>query len=624
MRIPPEIIDEVRAATDIVDVIGALVPLKKRGKNFLGLCPFHQEKTPSFNVSPERQMYHCFGCGVGGNVFTFLMEFEKISFVEAVKTLAERAAIQLPTQAPEQGEPKKPEEDLYNICRIAALHFYENLHNTNEGTLALEYFKFRGFTPETLKTFGLGYSMQSWDDLLQHAKEQNITAEKLEQAGLARQRDDKSVYDYFRGRAMFPIFSRTGRVVGFGARKMYDSDPLGKYINSPETPIYQKSRILYGLFQAKEAIREKQYAILVEGYADLISVYQAGFRNIVASSGTALTREQIRLLKDYAPKIIVMYDADSAGSAATLRGVDLILEQGLDVRVVELPEGHDPDTYVRKVGPKAFQERLDGSVSFIDYIARRYEREGKFTSPEGRAETVHALVQLISKIEDEIKRNFYIKQIANDYDLPEATLHREVRKIGSKPPIRYETRPSPELPQSTLVPVLDNDLTDQVTEIPIAERDLIHAMVDGGSHLVGEALKVIQVDEFLHPGMKRIAGVLKTLCEEGKEIDSSSLIDAVGDDGKLRDMLADILFTKYQLSRQWNEEQTEQADPARIARAAIIAIRRRQIDKAIEENQKLLRIASEEGEDVSIYLQRHAELYAERQKLDEERNRGSQ
>ncbi|MDL1892144.1 DNA primase, partial [Sphingobacteriales bacterium CHB3] len=368
MRIPESKIEEVRRASDIVDVISGYVRLKKRGKNFLGLCPFHTEKTPSFNVSPERQMYHCFGCGVGGNVLTFVMEHEKVSFVEAVRTLAERAGILLPEEGVEDKEKITESEALYNACRSAARFFHENMMNTVEGQLALEYFRHRGFKEETIRSFGLGYSMNGWDSLLKVAQRENIPVDVMEKAGLLIKREDGSGhYDRFRGRAMFPIFSVTGRVIGFGARKLRKDDPLpGKYINSPETPIYSKSRSLYGIFQAKEAIREHEYAILVEGYADLISVYQEGMKNIVASSGTALTEEQIDLIGRYARKITLVYDADSAGSKATMRGVDLIIEQGLDVRVAALPEGDDPDSFVKKNGGEAFGKLLDTAASFLD------------------------------------------------------------------------------------------------------------------------------------------------------------------------------------------------------------------------------------------------------------------
>jgi DNA primase len=349
VRIPDEKIDEIRNASDIVDLISSYVSLKKRGKNYTGLCPFHKEKTPSFSVSPGKQMFYCFGCGKGGNVISFIMEHDKVSFLEAVRALADRVGISLPSDSPGDADKSTEQEALYALCREAQARFQHNLLESVEGKLALEYFRHRGFSDETIRLFGLGYSLNSWEDIAGMVRGKGLSLDQADRAGLLVRREDGSgFYDRFRGRAMFPIVSTSGRPIGFGARKMREDDPLGKYINSPETPIYDKSRVLYGLFQAKEAIREREFAIMVEGYADLISVYQAGTRNIVASSGTALTEEQVQLLSHYTKRITLVYDADSAGSKATIRGVDLIIARGLDVNVVELPTGEDPDSFVRK------------------------------------------------------------------------------------------------------------------------------------------------------------------------------------------------------------------------------------------------------------------------------------
>ncbi|MEK9138256.1 MAG: DNA primase, partial [Bacteroidota bacterium] len=381
---------------------------------------------PSFHVNQDRGTYYCFGCGNGGNVFSFISQLEKVSFIEAVRSLAERVGIALPSESPEESAEATENEKLYDVCRKAGLYFYESLTTTVEGKLALEYFHHRGFTDETIRKFGLGYSMNSWDELMKRMERENVPIDLLDKAGLVVKREDalparlasasaeragrqgSAYYDRFRGRAMFPIFSSSGRTIAFGARKMREDDPLGKYINSPETPIYNKSRNLYGLFQAKEAIREKEYAILVEGYADLISVYQAGIQNIVASSGTALTEEQIQLVGRYAKNITLVYDADSAGSKATVRGVDLIIEQGLEVKVAELPAGDDPDSFVKKNGGEAFQKYLDSAVSFLDFKAKAFQSEGLLNTPDGQARAVRSIVETIAKMKDELKRTFYI------------------------------------------------------------------------------------------------------------------------------------------------------------------------------------------------------------------------
>src|SRR6267378_1625392 len=474
MRIPPDKLDEIRNATDIVDLVGSFVALKKRGKNYLGRCPFHTEKTPSFNVSSDRQMYHCFGCGAGGNAFTFVMEYEKVSFIEAVRSLAEKAGIALPSADEESAG--AVHEQLYEVCRTA-VQFYHNAL-LGEGKLALEYLRHRGFTDDTIRLFQLGYAPNSWDAFLKHAAEKKFPLETLKLAGLIRGREDGSSYDYFRGRAMFPIMSTTGRVVGFGARKLLEDDPLGKYINSPETPIYNKSKVLYGLFHAREAIRENENAILVEGYADLISLFQSGVKNVVASSGTALTVDQILLLGRYTKTVTVVYDGDSAGSAAALRGVDLILEHNLDVRVVTLPQGEDPDSFVRRSGREPFQEAVGAAGSFIDFIAATAEREGRLATPEGKTSTVRLIVRSIAKINDELKRNVYIKHVSEKYGLSELTLYRELEKerAGGRREERRDRERAVPLPHPTGSAVFIGALGD----VPPAEHDLVHAMLDGG------------------------------------------------------------------------------------------------------------------------------------------------
>lgn len=615
MRIPPEKIEEIRNAIDIVDLIGSFVPLKKRGKSYIGLCPFHTEKTPSFTVSSERQMYHCFGCGVGGNSITFVMEYEKVSFVEAVRSLAEKAGIAIPTYSSEDDARASEQEELYNVCKEVGLFYYRSLTETTEGKLSLEYFHHRGFIDGTIRIFGLGYSPNSWEALIDYAKERKFSLELLEKAGLVRKRDDGTYHDYFRGRAMFPIFSTTGRVLGFGARKLFEDDPLGKYINSPETLIYNKSRILYGLYQAKEEIRDKDFVILVEGYADLISVYQAGIKNVVASSGTALTQEQIQLISRYTKNITIMYDADSAGSKAALRGVDLILENDLDVRVAPLPEGDDPDSFVQKNGANAFRKLLDEAVSFIDFIARSYENEGKLKSPEGQAQTVRAIVQTIAKMKDELKRNFYIKQVAEKYRLYESTLFRELEKILG------ETRRFHRVQSTQDVKVAQEDTIEAgrqtYDDIPVVERDLIHVMLEGGSEVVKLFAATILPDDLSHPDIRKLYDLLIQNYEEGISLDPSALIDAV-EDPKQRKILAEVVFSKYQLSRGWTESgiEIERADPIKIATDVFNLLKRRMVERMIEENQQKLKEASKRGDNIIPYMEQHRQLLQKKKEIE--------
>jgi DNA primase len=613
LRIPPEKIDEVRNATDIVETIGAYVRLKKRGKNFVGLCPFHAEKTPSFNVSPERQMYHCFGCGVGGNVITFVMEHEKVSFVEAVRTLADRAGISLPTSSsPEDEAVASEQEQLYSVCKLAAQFYRSCMTDTVEGQLALEYFRHRGFSDEIVRTFGLGYAPGTWDALINHARTHGVADSHLEKAGLARRREDGTLYDYFRGRAMFPIFSATGRVIAFGARKMLEDDPLGKYINSPETLIYNKSRVLYGLFQSKEAIREIDSAILVEGYADLISVYQSGVRNVVASSGTALTQEQVRLVSRYSKNLTIVYDADPAGMQAAQRGIEIALANDVDVRVVSLPEGHDPDSFVKAKGADAFRGLIEKAVSFIDFVAQSYERAGRLDTPEGQAHAVRQLVSTIAKMPDELKRNFYVKHIAEKYRLYESTLYRELEKhLGQERRQRgAETNRQDSYD-------LDRPLSESQAaepEVPTAERDLIHAMLDGGEEIVRLVQGQMTVEGFSHPAARAVFALLLDRIDEGESITASSLVDAIESEEQRR-IVADVMFSKYQLSKGWDDRPIETADARTIAVAAIKSLRKHAISRLVEENQERLKDASRRGEDVTKFLEQHLALLAEMKEL---------
>lgn len=604
MRIPTEKIDDIRNAADIVDVIGAVVRLKKRGKNFLGLCPFHAEKTPSFNVSQDRQMYHCFGCGVGGNVFTFVMEFEKVTFVEAVRSLAERVGIALPASSSEQDAGLASEqEQLYQVMRAAGKFFYVSLTEHPEGKSALEYLRKRGFTDETMKTFGLGYSPNSWDGLVKHALEQGFTAEHLEKAGLARKRADGTPYDYFRGRAMFPIFSTTGRVIGFGARKLREDDPLAKYINSPETAVYNKSRVLYGLYHAKDAIREKDAAILVEGYADLLAVFQAGIKNVVASSGTALTLEQIQLIGRYTKNITIVYDADSAGSKAALRGVDLILASDLDVRVASLPEGEDPDSFIHGKGGEAFSALVDRSVSFIDFISQAYERQGKLSTPEGQAQAVRTIVQSIASMKDELKQNFYIKQVAEKYKLYESTLLRELDRVRgdvrrresvqSYPPPRQASPGAPPAPAAE--------------PMPADERNLVVAMLEGQGPVVAKVFGEIRLEDFTHPMARSLAGLLRGRMEKGESLDPSALVGEL-DDPLQKKLVSELVFSKYQLAPQVKGGEVRQGDPMKVAEDTLLVLRKNVLNRLKMENQRAMKNAIARGEDTTPFLERDIQL----------------
>jgi len=621
VRIPEAKIEEVRRASDIVDVISAYVRLKKRGKNFLGLCPFHSEKTPSFNVSPDRQMYHCFGCGVGGNVFTFVMEYEKVSFIEAVRTLAARAGIALPEPGATDKVQDTETETLYAVCRTAARMFYDNMMNTVEGKLALEYFRYRGFSDETIRTFGLGYSMNGWDNIVKWAEREKYPLALVEKAGLIIKREDGSgYYDRFRGRAMFPIFSVTGRVIGFGARKLREDDTVqGKYINSPETPIYVKSKSLYGIFHAKDALREKEHAVLVEGYADLISVFQAGVKNVVASSGTALTEEQIQLIGRYAKQITIVYDADSAGSKAALRGVDVILEQGLDVRIARLPEGDDPDTFVRKHGGAAFEELLEKAVSFLDFKAAILQEEGKFDKPESQAEAVRSIVESIAKVKDELRRSFFIQSIAERYGVYESMLYRELERLIGRERTRkrYEVERDAQLTDLDPTPGETSAVARRSLDVPAVERDLLKLMLEHGDEMVRFVFSYVRLDHFSHPYVLQTLTKILAHVEAGDTWDANVLVDETQDEA-FRRFIAEVTFSRYELSKGWKtlDAMPEEPDPGELAERCLVQLKKQELERLLDENQRRMKEASLRGEDVSGFLLHHKTLLDEKRDLE--------
>lgn len=622
MKIPDDKIDEIRQATDIVDLIGGFVKLRKRGKNHVGLCPFHKEKTPSFNVSADRQMFHCFGCGVGGNVFTFLMQYEKVSFVEAVRSLAKSAGIALPEPGARDDSGAPTEQDrAYALLALAAKHFHHNLTATQEGKLALEYLRHRGISDETITRFGLGYALHSWDAFLAHAREQGFQPEFVERYGLARKREEGGHYDYFRGRVIFPVFTAAGRVAGFGARKLREDDPLGKYINSPESPVYNKSRILYGLFQSKEAIREADEALMVEGYLDLISAFQAGVRNVIASSGTALTAEQVRLVKRYTRSVTIVYDADSAGSKAAMRGVDVVLGEDLDVKVAKLPEGDDPDSFVRKAGAEGFRKLIAGSLSFVDFIIdARKEKDG---SPEERSRTIRILVKTIAQMPDALKRDLYVKHVAGKFGLREAVVQSELAaalRSEAGPPSREErgtVRGPQEGPGGAAGAPGGERRSD--APVPPEERDLFAAVLRGGEETARFAFAHIAPAELSHPVTKELALLLFSRLEEGGGLDPASLVDAASGDA-LREFVSEVLLDRDEPTPagRAGAPAVGRGDPLRIAADAILAMKKRNLRALKKQNQDEMRRATERGADVVSFLRRNTALDEEIARLEKE------
>ena len=428
MKIPQNKIDEIASSTDIVEVISAYTPLRKAGRNFMGRCPFHEERTPSFSVSQEKGVYHCFGCGKSGNAFTFLMDTEKITFFDAVKMLAEKANIQIEFENEPYDPDRNKTEVLYSINSKAGRYFHELL-NKRDGEYAKEYLNQRGIDSETAVKFGLGYSLREKDALYREFSGE-FDENDLVESGLVLNIGSNEKRDRFRGRLMFPILTESGKVAGFGGRRIWGegASEEAKYINSPETRIYNKSKILYGLNFSKSAIKSEGFAVLVEGYMDLISLFRNGIENVVASSGTSLTQLHVKILSRYTKEVVVVFDSDLAGENASRRAIELFIENDMIVSVVALTYGEDPDTYVKKHGKEGFKKLLNSRKSVIDYIAGSYNDKGMLATPEGKTGFIKEIIGLIAKMKDEIKRDFYIKDISERFSIYESLIRKELDK----------------------------------------------------------------------------------------------------------------------------------------------------------------------------------------------------
>lgn len=423
-----EITEKIRAAASIVEIASQYTTLKKRGKKWVGLCPFHSEKDPSFTIDEDKQLFHCFGCGIGGDLFSLVMEKENLTFPEAVRFLAEKYRIPLPETRQTAGE-SRLEEKIFEINEKALNYFRNNLFRTPEGRKALEYLKGRQFSEDTIKKLRLGYALNSWDSLFQAFK-QNYSPQILEKAGLVIPGQKPGEYrDRFRGRIIFPIFTLTGRVVAFGGRTIFEAQP--KYLNSPETQTFTKGNILYGLNFSRDSIRKAGEMILVEGYADFAALFQAGIQNIAASMGTSLTAQQAAQILRYAPRVVINYDGDEAGLNAALRAVPICLEKGLQVKILVLPEKLDPDAFIRKYGAEKYLALVRRALDGFRFLLLQYSKGANLNIPEEKSRAARQVIQEVMRIPDAIVRNEYLKKTAEYFKINETTLRQmleETRK----------------------------------------------------------------------------------------------------------------------------------------------------------------------------------------------------
>lgn len=559
--IPKDTVDKIIETSRIEEVVGDFVSLKRRGTSMIGLCPFHNEKTPSFHVSVGKGIYKCFGCGKGGDSVRFIMDHEKATYPEALRYLANKYGIEIAEveNTPEEQAINDRRESLYIVSAWASKFFQEQMFESDEGkSIGLSYFKERGFRDDIIKKFELGYSPDVWDALTQQGIKEGYDVRFLEETGLTIRNDNEKLYDRFRGRVMFPIHSFTGRVIGFGGRTLKTDKAVPKYVNSPESDIYHKSNVLYGLFFAKKTMRDADNCYLVEGYADVLSVHQAGVENVVASSGTSLTIEQIRLIGRFTKNITILYDGDEAGIKASLRGLDMILEEGLNVKVVLFPDGHDPDSYVQKFGSSAFKSHIEqNKKDFILYKTDILLKDaGK--DPIKRAGIIREVVESIAKIPDGIKASVFVRECSSLLQIEERVLISELNKIRLGK-VKKDSNSFTPQPEPDLIPDHD-ELTNTLENDDAQEKEIIRLLLNYGHELVHwdditdtyiapYIIGNLSDVTFENPLCIRILDEYKSFLEDGKLPSEQDFIKH--SDHEIADLAISMVSSPYILSENW-------------------------------------------------------------------------
>lgn len=566
--IPKNTVEDILAAAQVDEVVGDFVTLKKRGANLMGLCPFHGEKTPSFVVSPNKGIYKCFGCGRAGNSVGFIMEHEKMEYADALRYLAKKYNIEVleeRNQTPEAVTAANERESLLIALEYAAKQFEQNLWEDEEGkTVGKSYFYERGFRDETIKKFGLGYTKKEWGAFTDEATKIGYSLDILQRAGLTKVSEQGRAFDMFRERVMFPFHNLSGRVVAFGGRQLIKDDKSPKYLNSPETEVYKKSEILYGIYFAKNSIRQHDKCYLVEGYTDVITLSQAGIENVAASSGTSLTEGQVKQIYRFTKNVCIIYDGDAAGMKAALRGIDIILAGGLNVKIVLLPEGEDPDTYCKKLGGTAFQKYLDENAKdFILYKSELLVGEAK-NDPVKKSAAIRDLVESISKIPDNITRSTFINECAKVFEIGPELLMAEVNKIRRKTDVKdpEERKLLAELEQINAEPFSQEELQPALNMGQEQEKGVARILMQYG-HLpyretvltvADYVLQQIEADgfEFEHPLYKKVFDIVQDTINNLLPVDENLFLHS--ENQELVALAADFLTETYKVSPKWEEK----------------------------------------------------------------------
>ncbi len=522
MRYSEEILDEIRSRLDIVEVISEYVPLKPSGRGHKGLCPFHQEKTPSFMVDSEKQIFHCFGCGEGGNIFSFIMKIEKSHFPEAVKTLADKAGVQLPTTDNQDSHAYQEKDRILQLNEITANYYQKNMFQ-DQGKNALQYLLKRHFKNEIIEKYRLGYALPGYEHLIHIFLHKKVGLADLIKAGLVvKSKKSGKVMDYFRNRIIFPIINLQGKIVAFGGRVL--DDKLPKYINSPETPVYSKGKNLYGLYQAKKGIRQNNQVIIVEGYTDVLMAHQYGFENVVASLGTALTNQQIDIIKRYADEVVIAFDSDSAGRNATLRSLNLIKKAGIKVRIISLPAESDPADVLLEKGSKYFTNLIENALPLIDYKLKVLMQRYNWKNSDGKLTIVREIFPDLSDIRSQLELQGEVKKIAEKLDLEEENMLKDLSRF------RKGNRTLPNISAKN---------TTELTHVN-AEKILIGSMLQK-SNDIEKIFSELKADDFTVEEHKDIVSVIKDLFKKGEKIHLQKVIDGLNDQKRIN-LLSQIML----------------------------------------------------------------------------------
>jgi DNA primase len=619
--IPERMIDEVRQSTDIVDIVSDYVRLHPSGRHYKALSPFTQEKTPSFIVSPDKQIYKCFSSGKGGNVFTFIMEMEKVTFPEAVELLAKRAGIDLGRYLQQKTPQEEPRESsLLDTLRWAARLFHNTLQNESGGAALAYLTGKRGLEPGTIRRFGLGFAPESWEFLLDAALHDHIPLEQLTSLGLVtRHRERKSLYDTFRNRIIFPILTIGGQVAGFGGRTLSSDPETPKYINSPESITFEKSKLLYGMHVAKNEIRRRETAILVEGYMDVIAMHQAGFTNTVASCGTSLTRYQARILKRYTSRVLFLYDGDNAGKKSMLAGIDILLAEGLTPWVVMLPGAEDPDSFIRNYGKDAFLEELESEkCSFHDFQLNCFRDAGFMDNPDTASKAIAAMAKSIALISDPVQRDMYLDTMSRKLDLSSVTLRKvmassDTERSISREPRQRSNEPAPEPPA-------------QLTPLSVPERTFLEALLEStfyGNEVLAFAVSHETMFHLVNPAAQAIFSHLarrfREMDDKGGHIDITSEISSIGM-AEAGNLAFDILFRLPVSDTSFPSPAEAGQHARRCLSHFLIAVKTLVLEPLLKEKQELLsRIASAtaKSEEKQLFTKLH-ELNNHIQTMDQE------